>query len=227
MCLIRLQQLSLTLNSYHFWSNHMNYPIQTALAPPNDLAFMFDDPPLVGNEKREDYDRFLRAIAEAVNPVDKIVWILVLDITDLCWEIRRERRVKADIIKSAQIAVINEILKLITADQSGMSIIVKIFNNGTGGIEGRRWASDPQAREEIESLLTKNSYSAASILAQAFVLAADDIDAVDRRIASYELRRMAVLRQAELRSEKLFRQLEKASNEVLEGELSDVLEAQP
>jgi len=41
-------------------------------------------------------------------------------------------------------------------------------------------------------------------------------------IASYELRLMAVLKQAELRSETIARQLDKASKEVLEGEFSEV-----
>jgi hypothetical protein len=36
---------------------------------------------------------------------------------------------------------------------------------------------------------------------------------------------MAVLKQAELRSEKIARQLEKATKEVIEGEFSDVSEA--
>jgi hypothetical protein len=34
--------------------------------PPSELAQLFADPPLVGNEKREDFDRFFSAIASAV-----------------------------------------------------------------------------------------------------------------------------------------------------------------
>jgi hypothetical protein len=199
--------------------NHQSLIQAVAIAPPKDLAFMFEDPPLVGNEKREDYDRCFFAVAGAVNPSDKIVWIFVRDITDLSWEIRRERKVKADIIKSAQIEVIKEILQLIAPHGFGNA-----FAGFDKGEEARRWASDPEARQKIEARLAKNNYNMAIVLAQAFVLAADDIDAVDHRIASYELRRMAVLKLVELRSEKLSRQLDKASTSVLEGEFTDVSE---
>jgi hypothetical protein len=43
--------------------------------PPAGLAQLFDDPPLVGNEKREDYDSFFAAVVAAVNPGDAIGWL--------------------------------------------------------------------------------------------------------------------------------------------------------
>jgi hypothetical protein len=48
-------------------------------APPSELADLFD-PPLAGNEKREDFDRFFSAIAAAVRPVDTIAWLCTWDI---------------------------------------------------------------------------------------------------------------------------------------------------
>jgi hypothetical protein len=42
--------------------------------PPAGLAQLFDDPTLVGNEKREDYNSFFAAVAAAVNPGDAIGW---------------------------------------------------------------------------------------------------------------------------------------------------------
>jgi hypothetical protein len=200
--------------------NHQSLVQAASIAPPKELAFMFADPPLVGDEKREDYDRLLIAIAGAVNPADKIVWLFVLDIANLTWEIRRERKVKADIIKSSQAEVVEKYLEVI--NPHGMSIALSAFKPERS--EARRWASDSKARREIELRLAKNNYDAGLILSEAFVLGADQIDAVDRRIASYELRLMAVLKQAELRSEKIARLLDKASKEVLEGEFSEVSE---
>jgi hypothetical protein len=61
------------------------------LSPPAGIAELFADPPLVGNEAREEYDRLFAAIATAAKPADAIAWLFVRDITDLSWEIRREK----------------------------------------------------------------------------------------------------------------------------------------
>jgi hypothetical protein len=204
-----------------FEMSPMNHLVQAAsVAPPKELAFMFADPPLVGDERREDYDHFLTKIAEAVKPADNIIWLLVLDVTNLSWEIRRERKVKADIVRSSQTDVVEKYLRL--TDSGGLGAIMSAFDIKSS--KARQWFLDPQVRQEVDLLLAQNSYDSGLILAEAFVLGADQIDAVDRRIASYELRRMMVLRQAEQRSEKIARQLDKASKEVMEGEFSEVSE---
>jgi hypothetical protein len=64
------------------------------IKPPAGLAKLFADPPLVGNESREDYEDVFAAIATAAKPADAIAWLYVRDITDLSWEIRRERMLK-------------------------------------------------------------------------------------------------------------------------------------
>ena len=69
------------------------------IEPPKELEHFFDDPPLVGNERREDFDRLFLTIAAAVKPADAIEWMLTRDIANYCWDIRRERRIKADIIE--------------------------------------------------------------------------------------------------------------------------------
>jgi hypothetical protein len=79
--------------------------------PPKELQAFFDDPPLVGSERRSDYDAFLAAIATAVLPVDAIDWILLHDLVGREWEIRRERRMKAEIIKFHQKEVVVGLLK--------------------------------------------------------------------------------------------------------------------
>src|SRR5260370_24031678 len=72
------------------------------IKPPKELEQFLDDPPLVGTERREDYENFFSVIAMAVKPVDAIDWLLLIDVAYLSWEIRRERRIKAEIIKLRQ-----------------------------------------------------------------------------------------------------------------------------
>jgi hypothetical protein len=50
--------------------NHQSLVQAASIVPPKELAFRFADPPLVGDEKREDFDKLLIAIAGAVNPAD-------------------------------------------------------------------------------------------------------------------------------------------------------------
>jgi hypothetical protein len=79
------------------------------IKPPAALAQLFADPPLAGDEKQEDFDNLFSAVAAAVNPGDAIAWLLTRDITDLSWEIRRERRLKLQFIKSKEIDTVREL----------------------------------------------------------------------------------------------------------------------
>src|SRR5258708_8023121 len=59
-----------------------------------------------------------------------------------------------------------------------------------------RWETDPEARMKIDEALAAKGHSASTILAQAYMRGATQIDAIDRRIAAYERRRDAALRAA-------------------------------
>jgi hypothetical protein len=180
--------------------------------PPTGVAQLFDNPPLVGDEKREDYDKFFLAIAAAVNPVDEIAWMFTWDIAYLSWEIRRERIVKANIVRSSQIDAVRNSLEAVEAGKP-MRII--------RGKTARQWASNPKSRREIDKRLADDGYGQSDILAQAYILGAANIDAIDRRIASYELRRMALVREVEAYNGKFARKLDAASKDVVDAEFTD------
>jgi hypothetical protein len=61
-------------------------------------------------------------------------------------------------------------------------------------------------------------------LTSALTAAAGRIDAIDRRIASYEVRRIAALRMIEHYSELLARRLGTVSSEVIEGQFTEAAE---
>ena len=184
-------------------------------APPSDLAQFLDDPPLVGNEKREDYDKFFSAIAAAVNPADRIAWMFTWDIAYLSWEIRRERIVKAGIIESAQIDFVRGLL------ESG-KLLAGLVRLKEVEREARQWVKNPKSLQETTKKLADNGYGPSDILAEAFILGARNIDAIDRRIASYEARRMAVLREVEAHNERFARKLDAASARIVDAEFSEV-----
>src|SRR5258707_15172707 len=102
------------------------------IRPPKELEAIFDDLPLVGRERHEDYHAFFSAIARAEMPSDAIDWMLLRDLVDLAWEIRRERRIKVEIIKLNQTEIICDLLKSTfdRADRLG-SAVNRIFVAGT------------------------------------------------------------------------------------------------
>jgi hypothetical protein len=192
------------------------------IRPPKALEALFDNRPLVGRERPEEYDAFFSAIARAEIPSDAIDWILLKDLVDLAWEIQRERRLKMEIIKINQTEVICDLLKSIfdKADRLG-SAVNRVFNART---EAHLWASDAETRKSIDLKLTEKGHNPDSVLARAYVRGAREIDAIDKRIALHELRRNAILKEIALRGERKAQKLAKASSDVIEGEFTEAAE---
>jgi len=193
-----------------------------SIKPPKELQPFLEDFYLVGDETVEDYINLFVALATAARPADTIDWLLTKDIADLTWDIRRERAIKAAIIESTRKAVILDLLKATVDDPVSVgSHLYRIF--GAAG-EIMRWSVDSEAKKEINAKLTARGYPPSEVLAQAFMRGAAQIDVVDRRIASYEMRKMLTLKEIERRNDRLSRQLEKASSEIIDAEFSEAAE---
>jgi hypothetical protein len=192
------------------------------ITPPKELEALFDNVPLVGNERREDYNAFFSAIARAEPPSDAIDWILLKDFVDLAWEIRREQRIKVEIVKINQTEIICDLLKSTfdKADKLG-SAQNRIF---FARPKAQLWASDADSRKTIDLQLKEKGHDPDSVLAQAYLRGARDIDAIDKRIALYELRRNAILKEIGLRSERKAQKLAKASSDIIDAEFTEATE---
>lgn len=190
--------------------------------PSNELRQVFGKPALVGPETLDDYERFLSSIALAIKPTDIIGWLLTKDVTDWSWEIRRERTIKAEIVKYYQKEVVAELLKS-TRDSLSLyeSALYRIFE---AGADLTRWTTDQEARMKIEEALAAKGHDVSSILAQAYMRGANQIDAIDKRIAAYERRRNVAIKEAGLWSDRLLRQLDHTTSEVIEGEFTEAAE---
>jgi hypothetical protein len=86
------------------------------------------------------------------------------------------------------------------------------------------WATDPGARAKIDAALAEKGHSASAIMAQAYMRGASQIDAIDRRIAGYERRRDAAVKEANIWSDHLIRRLDQATTEILDGEFTEAQE---
>jgi hypothetical protein len=193
------------------------------IKPPKELLQFFEDPPLVGDEKAEDYMRVFAAIVTAVKPADAVDWLYCRDIVDLSWEIRRERAIKVSIIELSLKEIVVDLIKTTHGDPASLEPHIYRIFQAKG--DARRWSVDAKSRNEICATLTARGYPLSELLAQAYIKRAVEIDAVDRRIASYETRKVGILREVERRvSARLARQLNKASTDVIDAEFSEAAE---
>jgi len=190
------------------------------LRPPKELAQFFADPPLALNEKRDEYDDLFAAIAVAVQPADAIAWLFVRDITDIAWEIRRERSLKRKCIEAAEERAVASIFT--PPKPEGLDFWAPNPGADDASEVAREWASDPKARRKTDKDLADLGYDAMDIVFAA--LTNSNVERFDKRIASYELRWMAALRACEQYSEKLARRLEAASSKIIEGEFTEAAE---
>jgi hypothetical protein len=187
--------------------------------PATELMKILGAPPLVGPEKLEDYESFFTSIALAIKPPDVVGWLFMKDFVDLSWEIRRERIIKVETIKHHQKQVVSELIKEVFAP-SGQSDAAhyRIF---CAGADLDLWASDSKCRKDIDQRLAAKGYDSSYILAQIYLLGADDISAIDKRIAAHEQRRNAALKEGGLWSDRVERRLHQLIPEVIEGEFTE------
>jgi hypothetical protein len=81
---------------------------------PRALATLFANPALVGDETREDYDDLFHAIVAVVKPKDAIAWLFAGRLTDLSWELKRERNLKRLVLKYAYQGEVRRLLTLLS-----------------------------------------------------------------------------------------------------------------
>jgi hypothetical protein len=186
--------------------------------PSKELERFFGDPPLIGNERLEDYSAFCSAIKSAAKPADNIARLLVRDLVNTWWEIRRERLIKVYIIKQKQ-----------------QEAVAKSLGHTRVDYERERRAAErmsmPRDEDDEPSVfrkkgsepIEKKQEDPISSLAQAYLH--DDgnaIEACDRRIAALEFRRSALLREVERRNQIVARDADRAASSIFDAEFAEV-----
>ena len=130
--------------------------------------------------------------------------------------------VLAGVVRFFQTEVVRDLLKA-TADASNPleAAVYRIFNASDDAL---RWASDPAARKQIDERLIAKGHLPFAVLAEAYMRGNSHIEAIDKRIASYEARRIGIVREIERRNERFARDLDKASSSIIDGEFSEAAE---
>jgi hypothetical protein len=181
------------------------------LKPSKELERFFGDPPLIGSERLEDYKAFSLVIERAAKPADNIAVLLVRDLVDIWWEIRRERLIKVEIIKQKQREYVAETMLPNRADLEKARLRLARDEDDEPSMF-RKKGSEP---------LEKNQEDPISLLAKAYLHDGGEIEGCDRRIAALEFRRGALLREVERRNQNMAREADKTASGIIDAEFTE------
>lgn len=189
---------------------------------PVEIAELLGEPVLWRNEKRDQYDAILLAVAVSVGARDIVDWFCANDVTCLALDARRLQVAKAALILNKQIEIVEELMKSTYDSQDAYRD--SLYNMLDARNEARRWSTDPVFGAKIDERLAARGHDGASILGKAYSLCAAELQVLDKSIADREFRRMAILREVQRRDEFMARRLEKTSQQIIDGEFSDAAE---
>ena len=155
-----------------------------AKAYPSSLAVL-REVPLLMTESKAEFDRIRDALNEEIKPRGIIEQMYVADIAYLSWEVLRLRRSKAAIINLAFRAALKDLITQLLR-QPGQHT----FQLGDQPDElARDWFSDPNVKKQIADLLREFEMDESAIEAEAIRHSTDDLERIDRLMASAEARR--------------------------------------
>jgi hypothetical protein len=69
---------------------------------PSHIAKLLGPAPLLSSESKTDYEAMMASFAVDMDPKNFIEWLLVKDLTDLTWQIRRWRLIQSRFIEAAE-----------------------------------------------------------------------------------------------------------------------------
>jgi hypothetical protein len=165
--------------------------------------------PLLPGENEAEYAELTAKFLAAVKPRDFIEEILARDAIDLTWEILRQRRMKAGLLRMAS----GEAVRRVTEKLAGRSP----YNPAVQWMSG-----DRATRIQFENLLTKAGLSMEDVMAEALSINIDVTERIDRMLASNEARRNNALREIDRHRETLGSAVRQAIEEVEDAAFSDV-----
>lgn len=175
-----------------------------------DHRIILGSPPLIDGEDPGAYDAFYASTAAAIKPKDFIEKIWVRDVVDLSREVVRMRRLKAKLLRTRMTRGIEKILR-------------NIFDQDPAERLARQCAAgDQRAVKKVEGHLAAMGLDPEAVTGEAMCSDIGDIEIIDRQTMIAETRRNTALREIERRRAGLGVALQRASDNVIEGEFRKI-----
>jgi len=191
-------------------------PSTTPTSPPERAGrlALFGPVPLLEGEDSAAYDELLVRISGAVKPADILEEIWVRDLVDLVWEAFRLRRLKAN-------------LMTVVAHEGLRKILETLIDWSDARDLAQAWATrDRGAIRQVDELLASAGFTMDAVMAQTLSLKLDDIERIDRMIATAEGRRNAILREVDRHRETWGQNVRRAVQQIEAAEIK-VIETKP
>ena len=176
---------------------------------------LLPDAPLLMTESADAFDCIRDAFNEEIKPQGIIEQIYAADIAYLTWEIIRLRRCKAVIINAAFRVALVDLLKQLLREPGQQSY--KVENEADDLAYG--WFADKDVKKQISELLSQFQLDESSIEARAIMQSSEEVEQLDRLLASLESRRSKALRSITEYRGGLARQLRETSDQIIEGKV--------
>jgi hypothetical protein len=175
-----------------------------------ESARFFGPPPLIAGEDQAQYEAMRDQISAAVGPLDFLEEIWVNDVVNLIWEMQRLRRLRAALLHAAAPEGVHHILKWVVGKYCDEKWAVE-------------WAArKPEAVATVERTLAKAGLTMDAVMAQTLALKIDEVERIDRMVASAEIRRNVALREIDRHRTTLGAALRKAADEVVDAEFREI-----
>ncbi len=165
---------------------------------------------LLENEDTAEYEQIFSRISAVVKPADYLEEIWVRDVVALVWEAFRLRRLKTCLMETAAPHGLARVLSSFLPDATVDEIVA-----GWAGRDGERIS-------QVEALLDQTGLTMEHVIAETLADRIEDVERIDRMIASAEQRRSAMLREVDRHRASLASRLRLASDEVVQAEFEDV-----
>ncbi len=168
-------------------------------------------PPLLPGENKVDFLALTKNLVAAAEPEDAIEEILVRDVIDLSWEIRRLRQAKAGLLTVSFGAALKLVMETIGLGYSERESLSK------------RWmAGEKEAQQTVHKALYEANLSEEDVTAQTMEIKLDSYERLDRMLASAEARRNNALREIDRHRETLGVATRRALEEAEDAAFTDV-----
>jgi hypothetical protein len=175
-----------------------------ATSIPNDTLTPLGDPPLLSTEDPKVYADLLSQVARAARPRHMLEWIWVRDFVDLTWEAQRLRRYKVMLIE-------RERQNRITAIQNERNDPYSYFSLDTGKMEEVK----PKRRQKKPRIAGLNTERGSL---SPFQGSLSEYERIEKLLASIELKRHMLLRDAPFYRKGLAHLLKEAADNVIDVE---------
>jgi hypothetical protein len=188
----------------------MTIAVSKPVAEALNCGDLLGPPPIISGEDPKEYAELLERIHDDVKPRDFIEAAFVRDIADHIWEIRRLRRLKAQLLQVA-------------APEGLKGVLRNLVDFPLSDDLAMKWGQrDHHAIEKVDKLLAKAGLTMDGVMAETLAVKLDAFDRIERLIGTAEKRYAAALHEIERHRETLADAV-RATKEAVDAEFEDVV----